>query len=332
MSLKINFIRNSCVITLDRPKSYNATDLNTVNAFHDILIECLQRKDVERIIIVSEHDKVFCSGGDIKLVYQNYLANNLNASKEFFAKEYSLVLKMANYEKPIISLVNGICFGGGMGISMHNTFNVITENAVLAMPETIIGFFPDVGASYKFSKFSNGLKNFYGLTGYPIPPHLSIKYGLASCFILSSSLEKLFSSLCICEKGQELEILKKFSSLPPVKNEYSFVEEIFDNSLENILDLLEKSLIQEAKIIYEDLKKRSPFSLCLTYELLKKSNNFSLEESLNTDKILAYKFLNHPDFKEGVRAQIIDKDKNPKWKFKNVKEVSYNEVCEFLNS
>lgn len=323
MAIKTEIAGKALVVTLDRSHRYNATDIVAINAIHELLDDNLENNRVDRIIITSDHPKAFCAGGDVRAVYDLITQNKLAEAKNFFDREYSLIARMASYQKPIISLVNGMCFGGGMGLSMHNRFRVLTENATIGMPETIIGFFPDVGASFRFSKLSKGWRNFYALTGYTIPSGLALKFDFADFFIKSENLTKLTQELCYCEHNEEAETLKKFADNFCTNHEHDeeWIEELFSHPLEKIFLYLEKSPHKRAEIILKDLKHRSSFSLKLTYKLMEMADNLSLEDSLELDKIIAEKLIQFKDFTEGVRAQVIDKDKNPQWVYNSISEV-----------
>lgn len=323
MAVKAEISGRALVVTLDRSHRYNATNIVAINALHELLDQSVQNDAIARILIVSDHPKAFCAGGDVREIYELITNHKLDEAKNFFDREYSLIAKMASYAKPIISLVNGMCFGGGMGLSMHNRYRVLTENAVLAMPETIIGFFPDVGASFRFAKLSKGWRNFYGLTGYSIPIGLALKCDFADFFVKSADLSQLQKEFCECEKGEEAKVFQKFAEVFSETHEAdeTWVEELFAQPLEKIFSDLAKSHHKRAAIILKDLKHRSPFSLKLTYKLMEMADQLSLEESLKLDRIIAERLIHFKDFTEGVRAQVIDKDKNPKWVYQSIAEV-----------
>lgn len=333
MTIKSKIVGKAIVITLDRPNKLNATNIHTIDALHTLLDSYSENSKVERILITSDHPKAFCAGGDVRAVYDAINSNKLDEAKNFFTLEYSLIAKMATYKKPIISLVNGMCFGGGMGLSMHNRYRIVTENAALAMPETIIGFFPDVGSSFRFSNFSKGWRNFYALMGYHIPIALALKNDLADFFVKSNNLNALQQALCECASKSEQKIIEKFTEELPKNYETDeiWIEELFEQSLDNIFLSLKENTNQKAELILQDLKNRSPFSLQLTYKLMEIGTKLSLEKSLKLDQIIAEKLLNFHDFTEGVRAQVIDKDKKPKWKHQSITEVSSELIDEIFS-
>ncbi len=315
MTILTRFQGNAAIITLNRPERYNATNLEIIYKISQFLAECATNNKVEKIIITSNHPKAFCAGGDIKAAYDAMENNNLSLGSVFFNAEYKLVHELATYPKPIISLVNGLCFGGGMGLSMHNRYRIITENAILGMPETIIGFFPDVGASFRFSQFPKSWAKFYGLTGNNIAISHALKWNMADYFISSSALPELVNALCAT--NQLDQVIEQFNQ--PTPNEIIFgenwVDNVFSLDLEHAFTCLKTHMHPEAKKTFNDLNSRSPLSLRVTEKLLETSTSINLSQALRRDYIIAMNFLITSDFKEGIRAQVVDKDKNPKWHY-----------------
>ena len=315
MTILTRFQGNAAVIQLNRPQQYNATNLETIREISQFLLACSANNHVKKIIITSNHPKAFCAGGDIRAAHDALKNNDVSLGSLFFDEEYKLIYDLATCQKPIISLVNGLCFGGGMGLSMHNQYRIITENAVLGMPETIIGFFPDVAASFRFAQFPKPWANFYGLTGNTISNSHALKWNMADYFVRSEFLPDLLNNLCTNDSPEDT--IKQFSQSAP--NEYVFgtdwVCDIFSLDLSSIFKNLENHGHHEAKKTLHDLKSRSPLSLLVTHKLLEMSPFLDLKKALTLDHVIAMNFLKNPDFQEGIRAQVIDKDKNPKWKY-----------------
>jgi enoyl-CoA hydratase/carnithine racemase len=316
VTISTRFQGSAAIVVLNRPHRYNATDLKTIQQITQFLSDCSTNNYVEKIIITSNHPKAFCAGGDIRAAYDAMQTNNMGFGLKFFDAEYKLIYDMATYSKPIISLVNGLCLGGGMGLSMHNQFRVITENAVLGMPETIIGFFPDIGASFRFAEFPRPWANFYGLTGHNIPIAHALKWGIADYFVPSPLLPDLLDALCMSTDIPD-QVIKQFSQHAPDVSIFGneWVDDIFAKSLNNIFVDLETHPHPETKIILNDLNARSPLSLYITHKLFEMSAFLDLKKSLQLDQVIAMNFLKDSDFEEGIRAQVIDKDRKPKWKY-----------------
>lgn len=322
MTIITNIKNNTGIITLNRQDRYNAIDLKTINDISSFLLFCRENNQIKKIIISSNHPKAFCAGGDIRMAHEAMKKNDQTLASTFFKEEYSLVYALATYPKPIISIIDGLCYGGGMGLTMHNKVRVITENAVLGMPETIIGFFPDVGSSFRFSKFSKAWANFYAFTGGNIALSHALKWDMADYFIPSFVLTDFIDCLCNIENIQQT--INEFSQALPVLPLFGadWVDEIFSLELKDIFIALKKHKHPEAEKTLGNLLARSPLSLLVTDKLLKLAGSLSLKEALETDYFIAANFLKNSDFEEGVRAQVIDKDKSPKWTytFHNINE------------
>ena len=316
MTVIISFQEAAAFIKLNRPHRYNATDLDTIFQITELLNKFREEDSVQKIILASDHPKAFCAGGDIRVAYDAIKSNNFQQGNVFFEAEYKLVYNLATYPKPVISLVNGVCFGGGMGLSMHNHFRIVTENAILGMPETIIGFFPDVGSSYRFAQFPKAWANFYGLTGSNIALNHALKWNMADYFVPSALLPELLNDLCntIDDRG----VIEKFACVVPDLPIFgeAVVESVFANPVVEIFELLRNDHSTDAKKILLDLNSRSPLSLRVTDKLLEMSPFLDLKKSLALDQVIASNFMFNPDLQEGIRAQIIDKDRQPNWHYK----------------
>ncbi len=316
MTIIVNFQESAAIVTLNRPHRYNAADLDTISQITEFLNKAREEDSIKKIILTSDHPKAFCAGGDIRMAYDAIKSKNFQHGNVFFEAEYKLVYDLATYPKPVISLVNGICFGGGMGLSMHNHFRILTENAILGMPETIIGFFPDVGSSYRFAQFPKAWANFYGLTGNNIALSHALKWNMADYFVPSALLPELLNNLCSASDDRKL--IEQFSceaTDAPILAE-AVIENAFANPLLEIFESLQNDPSEEAQKILLDLNSRSPLSLMVTDKLLEMSPFLDLKKSLELDQILASNFMFNPDLQEGIRAQIIDKDRQPKWHYK----------------
>lgn len=326
MTIITKLQNNTAIITLNRHNRYNAIDIKTIRDISSFLSICKNNDKIKKIIITSEHPKAFCAGGDIRMAYLAMQNNHQDQASDFFKEEYDLVYNLATYPKTVISIINGLCFGGGMGLSMHNKIRIITEKAILGMPETIIGFFPDVGSSFRFAQFPKYWANFYGFTGYNIDLNHALKWNMADNFIPSKLLPGFINSLCNTE--ETFQVINQFSQPLPTTHIFGidWVEEIFSQDLKGIFFSLNNHQHPEAKKTLNDLSTRSPLSLLITEKLLNSSNSLNLKESLELDYHLSLKFIKNSDFQEGIRAQIIDKDKNPKWTY-NFDNIS-NEMIE----
>lgn len=330
MTINITFKETAAIITLNRPHRYNAIDLDTISEILTFLSETRKNDSVKKIILTSAHPKAFCAGGDIRMAYDAIKNNDINYGIAFFEAEYRLIYILATYSKPIISLVNGLCFGGGMGLSMHNQIRIITENAVLGMPETIIGFFPDVGSSYRFAQFPKAWANFYGMTGNNIALNHALKWNMADYYVHSSLMPGLLENLCVANNNDH-KVVEQFASDIPEQSmsDELMIESTFSKSLPEIFESLQNNALPYAKKILSDLNARSPLSLLVTNKLLEMSQFLDLKKSLELDRVLALNFMFNPDLQEGIRAQVVDKDRNPKWHY-NMSNINWEIVRDFF--
>ncbi|MCE2715848.1 MAG: enoyl-CoA hydratase/isomerase family protein [Pseudomonadota bacterium] len=329
MTIITKLQNNTAIILLNRHDRYNAMDLRTIQEISSFLSVCVANDKIQKIIITSDHPKAFCAGGDIRMAYEAMLNNDRSLASTFFKEEYNLIYKLATCSKPVISIVNGLCFGGGMGLSMHNQIRIITENAILGMPETIIGFFPDVAASFRFAQFPKAWGNFYGFTGANISINHALKWNMADHFIPSHALSDFINDLTNTDNTQQ--VINQFSQPVPVSSSFGdqWVNEVFSQELKNIFIELKNHQHPETKKILNDLLTRSPLSLLITDRLLKLSPCLDLKQALELDYHISFNFLINSDFQEGIRAQIIDKDRSPQWTY-TLENVNDNMIEQFF--
>ena len=183
-------------IVLDRPAALNALDLPMVRQMQEVLEAWRDEPEIHAVVVCSE-GRAFCAGGDIRRIRSLVLAGALEEATTFFAEEYLLNATIASYPKPYISLIDGICLGGGLGISAHGSHRIVTEHATLAMPETAIGLTPDIGASYFLSRLPGLLGLFLGLTGERVTGADAVHCGLATHFVPRAALAALAADLAL---------------------------------------------------------------------------------------------------------------------------------------
>lgn len=315
------------LIKLNRPKALNALSLSMIEDIHSYLDQAEKNLALSLVLVQSTSDKAFCAGGDIRQIYDTKASN---LSPHFFKQEYALNYKIATFKKTYISLIDGLCMGSGLGISIHGPYRIITEHAILAMPETGIGFFPDVGAAYFLNKLPSNLGLYLGLTGKRLNAQDAIFTGLATHFIPHQSLGDFIDCLGITPLNAALDLYSLKTVPQQISDLFNNVTEINSlfskNSLEEILDALEKSSSPFARETRDVLLKKSPLSLKITFKYFKESQGLPLKVILEHDRILSQHFMENPDFFEGVRALLIDKDHHPHWSPQTIKDVSTAQV------
>ncbi len=331
-------------ITLNRPEALNALNLDMVLALEEILTQWEKNSDILAVILQSSSEKAFCAGGDIRALYEAGLKKDPHVF-EFFKKEYELDYHLAHYAKPCISFLNGITMGGGVGISLHGHHRVAGENFKFAMPETAIGFFPDVGGGHLLNQCPGSFGVYLGLTGARVSQKEAYALNLVDyCIdtvsqpIVMEQLHQLDLRDKAAAHGKVSHLLQTAHQMTDITQElahFHWINEIFSqHSVEAIIEKLEQSASDNSLIqnTLNDIQAKSPLSLKVTFEQLKRMEFSSLEECLNLDYVLVQHFLNDNDFYEGVRALIVDKDNRPQWKPSQLKDVTAEKVNAYFEN
>jgi enoyl-CoA hydratase len=302
-------------ITLDRRNALNALTSEMVSDIAAALTGFAADSTIERVLIDSALPKVFCAGGDIKMVRDFAASGRYEQALEFFRTEFALNRMIAEFPKPYVALIDGICFGGGMGLSIHGRHRVVTDQAVFAMPEVAIGYFPDVGASYFLSRLPAGVGLLLGLTGHRVKATDALAIGLATHRIDAGALDRLRQSLAE-ESSSVDEILGRFAlqSDDDGGSEIDRLAESFRaESLQAVLSNLEGSHGRIQAECLDLLRRSSAFSATLTFSLISQAKGLSLADCLARELRAAEVAVRHADFVEGVRALLVDKDRKPRW-------------------
>lgn len=330
-------------ITLNRPEALNALNLEMVLALDEILSKWEKDPAILAVIIQSSSEKAFCAGGDIRALYDAGLKKDPHVF-DFFKHEYQLDYCIANYSKPYISFLNGITMGGGVGISLHGHYRVAGEKFKFAMPETAIGFFPDVGGGHLLNQCPGAFGVYLGLTGARVSQQEAYTLNLVDYCIDVSHQPAVIEQLHQLDlrdttaQSKVSQLLLNAHQAPEIEKVLEplhWVNDIFSaDSVESIIKELEKSANDNPLIekTLNDLKTKSPLSLKVTLEQLKRTEFLSLEDCLKMDYVLVHHFLEDKDFYEGVRALIIDKDNQPQWQPDKLEKVSVDRVQEYFVS
>ena len=295
------------IITLNRPEALNATSYEMVLAIDAALTAFADNDSIKHIAITSGSDRAFCAGGDIRAAYVAMNDGDIDACEMYFRAEYQLVHRLATFPKPIYAFINGLCLGGGMGISAHCTARIAGENALFGMPETAIGFFPDVGAAYFYNQFSDPTEGMYlALTGNKFNRDHAIRNGIATHAINKTHWESVMEQLTA---GQSLETCElKTAEVMPTAFDKKFKAAFAHETLPELIAALPANTFNEPYAT-------SPLSIAVTHAYMQRTHGLSLPDILEQDFALAMNFLRHGEFKEGVRALLIDKNKTPKWQY-----------------
>lgn len=254
-----------------------------------------------------------------------------NAIK-FFTTEYSTNALTGSYKIPYIALIHGITMGGGVGLSVHSKYRVATEKTMFAMPETAIGLFPDVGGSHFLPRLSGNLGYYLGLTGYRLKGKDVLKAGIATHYIESSRLPELEEKLVKCSGFADVDkVLKETctedNSEFVLEKHLDQINKCFSGgTVEQIIKNLEDDGSDWAKTTLKTLSKMSPLSMKVSLKQLQLGAHLNLEQCLQMEIRMAVRHVEKSDFKEGVRALLVDKDQKPQWNPKTVEEVTEDMV------
>lgn len=303
------------IITLNRPAAMNALNLGMVRIIAGALEAWRAATDIDRVLIESAAPNAFCAGGDLREIRSHSIAGRIDSAVQLFREEYALNLMIARYPKPYVALIDGICMGGGIGVSVHGPFRIVTERASLAMPEVAIGMFPDVGMTYTLPRLPSSIGRWIALTGSRLQATEAVEAKLATHFVTSASLPHLRADL-IFEDEVNLAIAKHCKPVGTTSVGYNRAraEECFGHpSMAQVVASLKKDGSVWAADSLSALRRASPHSLLVTMDLLNRGRREDLESCLTRELATARAIIQHHDFIEGVRAILIDKDRNPHW-------------------
>lgn len=312
---------SAAIIRLNRPQALNSVTLPMVRIMKDALAAFADDASVSCVVLAGEGERGLCAGGDIRALYTLGKAGDPSVT-QFWREEFPLNQVIANYPRPYVALMDGITMGGGVGLASHGRYRIVTERTRLAMPETGIGYFPDVGATWLLPRAPGETGTWLGLTGSEIGAQDAIHAGLADCHVRSSRLGELVDALAALEPGCRSDAvgacLAQFSedAQPGILVENAAIIDrtfAFDR-VEDIVEALEREEGDFAARTLEALGRRSPTSLKLTLRLLRAGRDSdSLEDCLEREFSAGIAVLRGHDFYEGVRAAVIDKDRSPSW-------------------
>ncbi len=318
-------------LTLNRPKALNAVDRSMLRTIHQALDGWSRDPAVHAVVIEGAGGRAFCAGGDIRWLREMTLSGNHAETEAFFAEEYALNLAIARYPKPFVALIDGVCMGGGVGLSVHGSFRVVSGAATLAMPETSIGFFPDVGASYILPRLRSGFGMFLALTGARANAADAMFLGLATHYVERERFDVLAEELA--EYG--LAALGLAAVPPPPSALASLVDTMrcFEaHSMAAVIENLAALDNDWARDTLAILRSMSPSAVLWSFELMRRGGSQTLEQCLATELALSRHISRHPDLQEGVRAMVVDKDRTPHWSPARIEDVDAGVIAGLFSS
>ncbi|WP_299471775.1 enoyl-CoA hydratase/isomerase family protein [uncultured Roseibium sp.] len=302
-------------VTLNRPQTLNALTHSKVIALAEQLKRWADDPTVARVVIKGAGDKAFCAGGDIRSIYDAKQAGEVDGLKQFFRDEYTLNAYIKAYPKPYIALIDGIVMGGGVGVSVHGSHRIGTEKTLFSMPETGIGFFPDVGGTYFLPRMPKKTGVYCALAASRLKQGDALATGVLTHAVAQSSLTELERAL---ETAEDIDAaLEAFLVVPepgPVKENETIIEEAFSaGSVGEVLERLQRSDTDFGRKASTAIRTKSPTSILITFEQMRRGAHLSFNECMKLEYRIVSRLLHGVDFFEGIRAVVIDKDQAPKW-------------------
>lgn len=319
-------------LLMNRPKALNALDIGMIRDFAAAIAQWKDDASVKLVILEGAGGRAFCAGGDVRAVREAAVAGDRAPVEAFFTEEYAVNEGIALFPKPWVSLIDGVCMGGGIGLAIHNGPRVVSEHALLAMPETAIALFPDVGTSYVLPRLPGAIGTWLALTGARLNGADSVHAGLATHFVPREKFADLRAALVA---SGDAKVVQGFAIAPP---EASFaphreaIDRCFSNdTMLGIIAALEAEGTEWAQAQLKTLRRMSPTSLNVSLELLRRGAKLDLRGCLDEELKLTRSVVHeHPDFREGVRSVLVDKDGAPNWTPKTLEEVEPAKILELF--
>jgi enoyl-CoA hydratase len=318
------------IIRLNRPKAINAMTLEMSEGIDAALDRFEADPAVAVVVLEGAGERGLCAGGDIRGLYESSLGGG-DLGKRFWRQEYVMNARIAKYPKPYVAFMDGLVMGGGVGLSGHARHRVVTEKTKLAMPEVGLGFFPDVGGTWLLSHSPGEIGTYFGLTGQTMNGPDAIHARFADAVVPSTKLAALREALTKVRPGTTSADIKALidgfatgETSGPVAVMQAKIDGWFaHNRMEDVVAALQRDASELAQATLKTLNEKSPRGMVVTLKLLRLARtSASLEECLVREYRAALEVFASDDFREGVRAAVIDKDRSPKWSPPRIEDVT----------
>jgi enoyl-CoA hydratase len=331
-------------VTLNRPRALNAFTLEMYRRLDPMLRAWEEDAEVRAVLVRGAGERAFCAGGDVRAIYEagRGISGPRNLTSVFFREEYELIRRVHRYPKPYLAVIDGVTMGGGAGVSVNGAYRIATEKTLLAMPETGIGLFPDVGATRFLNLCPGHIGRYLGLTGARLGPADALYCGFATHFVPRGRVSEFVAALAglVWRDGAEQEqigdVLGSFQGdpgEPPLIARRAAIDRCFAaETMEKILEALAREAVsggpdgEWAAETRASLLTKSPTSLKVTLRQLIVGRGYDLEQALALEYRLTQHFMAGHDFYEGIRAVLVDKDQTPRWRPPSLAEVGNAEV------
>lgn len=320
------------LLTLNRPRAINALTHEMVGLISAALEQWRDDPAVAVVAVVGAGERGLCAGGDVVALYDDCTQGDGLGAAAFWRDEYVMNAAISSYPKPYVAIQDGIVLGGGVGVSAHGSHRIVTERTRIGFPETTIGYVPDVGATWLLSRAPGELGTSLALSSESIGAADAILVGFADSFVPAERISELLAAL---ESEDADSAIARFAADAPegrLEAQRSWIDAAFaKGSVTEILRALYENGAEDCIALAEEIDRKSPIALAVTLESVRRARSLpSLKDAL----IQEYRVSRHSsathDFAEGIRAQLIDKDRNPRWKPSSHAEVSAADVETFF--
>lgn len=320
-------------ITLNRPKALNALTYDMLRAI-EAALEAWRNDDTVKLVIIDAlGDRAFCAGGDIQDLYDTGRAGDFAFGQTFWRDEYRLNARIAEYPKPYIAFMQGFTMGGGVGVSCHGSDRIVGESSQIAMPECGIGLVPDVGGSELLAAAPGRLGDYFGVTAARMSAWDAIYCGFADHYVPELKWPDLIAAL---ENDDDISVITKFAAPveeAPIRANESEINQLF--AAETLIEIevaLQKSSSEFAAQTLKAIRRNSPLSAAVAIEMLRRlRRDGGIRAALHLEYRYTFRAMEHGDFLEGIRAQIIDKDRNPSWRHAAISDVTSENITFMLS-
>ncbi len=315
------------LITLNRPRALNALTLEMIQAMEPRLIAWADDPSIHAVVVRGAGDRAFCAGGDLRAIYdagpERAPRMAEDPDTDFFRREYVLNWRIHHYPKPYVALIDGVTMGGGVGLSVHGSHRVATERTLFAMPECGIGLFPDVGGSWFLPRCPGALGMFLALTGHRMQAADALHAGIATHHVPSDRLDGLVDALAAADwSGAAAAVVERVVAghaadpgPAPLADAAAAIDRCFSaDTVEAVLDRLAEQEGDWVASARTALERNSPTSLKVTLQQLRRGGSMDYDSCVTMEYRMVQHFIAGHDLFEGIRAVLVDKDRNPSWR------------------
>ncbi len=331
------------LVTLNRPKALNALTLEMIQAIEPRLIAWADDPEIRAVVVRGAGDRAFCAGGDLRAIYdagpERAPSMADDPETDFFRREYVLNWRIHHFPKPYIALIDGVTMGGGVGLSVHGSHRIATERTLFAMPECGIGLFPDVGGGWFLPRCPGALGMFLALTGHRMKAADTIHAGIATHYAPSDSLDALVDGLAAADwSGPAEAVVERVVAghaadpgPPPLAGDTAEIDVCFSaDTVAEIRNRLDGQDGDWAAAARTAIDRNSPTSMKVTLQQLRRGGSMDYDSCVTMEYRMVQRFIAGHDLFEGIRAVLVDKDRNPAWRPADLDEIADDAVDRYF--